>query len=116
MKKGPMTDMLVEELEAMPPQLKAAARFVLEQPTDVALMSMREQARRAGVSHTTMVRLAAWLGLDSYEELRAAYAEALRAPENATGSSDDFVRHRKVAKRGTLSRRPGCRYARRQHS
>ncbi len=97
MKKGPLTDMLMEEFETMPPQLKAAARFVLEQPTDVALMSMREQARRVGVSHTTMVRLATWLGMDSYEELRAAYAQALRSPEYSSGSSDDPVRHRKVA-------------------
>ncbi|WP_245492977.1 MULTISPECIES: MurR/RpiR family transcriptional regulator [unclassified Mesorhizobium] len=98
MKKGPLTDMLVEELETMPPQLKAAARFVLDQPSDVALMSMREQARRVGVSHTTMVRLATWLGLDSYEELRAAYAKALRAPENASVGSDDRVRQRTLAR------------------
>jgi DNA-binding MurR/RpiR family transcriptional regulator len=97
MKKGPLTDMLMEEFETMPPQLQAAARFVLDQPNDVALMSMREQARRIGVSHTTMVRLATWLGLDSYEEVRAAYAQALRSPEYSSGSSDDPVRHRKVA-------------------
>ena len=33
----------------MPAQLQAAARYVLDQPHDVALLSMREQARQAGV-------------------------------------------------------------------
>ncbi|TGT34663.1 MurR/RpiR family transcriptional regulator, partial [Mesorhizobium sp. M8A.F.Ca.ET.167.01.1.1] len=58
-----MAEMLVGGLASMPSQLRTAARFVLEHPADVALMSMREQGRKARVSHTTMVRLAAWLGL-----------------------------------------------------
>lgn len=76
----------------MPPQLQAAARFVLENPKRVALLSMRAQARRVGVSHTTMVRLATWLGLDSYEELRAICARALdAAPDNARSSRADVL-------------------------
>lgn len=62
----------------MPPQLQVAARFVLDHPQDVALMSMREQASQAGVSHSTMMRLARWLGLDGYEDMRSLYARALR--------------------------------------
>lgn len=44
MKKGPLSDLLVERFETMPPQLQRAARFVLDHPQDVALMSMRELA------------------------------------------------------------------------
>ncbi|WP_246750106.1 MurR/RpiR family transcriptional regulator [Mesorhizobium caraganae] len=62
----------------MPPQLRVAARFVLDHPKDVALMSMREQAQQAGVSHSTMMRLARWLGLEGYEDMRSLYARALR--------------------------------------
>ncbi|WP_292371790.1 MurR/RpiR family transcriptional regulator [Mesorhizobium sp.] len=82
MEEARLAEMLVGGLASMPSQLRAAARFVLEHPADVALMSMREQGRKARVSHTTMVRLAAWLGLDSYDDLRAIYARGLRAPEH----------------------------------
>lgn len=78
MGKNPLADLLLEEFDAMPPRLRTAARFVLEHPTEVAWMSMREQGRRAGVSHSTMIRLAAWLGLDSYDDLRAICAQAWR--------------------------------------
>jgi DNA-binding MurR/RpiR family transcriptional regulator len=80
MKEGPLTQLLVERFDAMPSQLRLAARFVLDHPQDVALISMREQAQRAGVSHSTMMRLARWLGLGGYEDMRALYAQALREP------------------------------------
>lgn len=80
MEKGPLAEQLVERYEAMPPQLRVAARFVLDHPKDVALMSMREQAHQAGVSHSTMMRLARWLGLDGYEDMRSLYAKAMREP------------------------------------
>jgi DNA-binding MurR/RpiR family transcriptional regulator len=89
MEKGPLAALLEAEFETMPLQLQAAARFVLDHPTDVALMSMREQGRRVGVSHTTMARVAAWLGLDSYEQLRAIYAQALRTPDGPWHNSGD---------------------------
>ena len=45
---------LLEEITAgfddLPPQLKEAARWVIDHPADVALLSMREQARRAGIA------------------------------------------------------------------
>jgi DNA-binding MurR/RpiR family transcriptional regulator len=88
MEKGPLAALLEAEFETMPLQLQAAARFVLDHPTDVALMSMREQGRRVGVSHTTMARLATWLGLDSYEQLRAIYAQALRTPDGPWHNCD----------------------------
>ena len=85
-----MADLLIERFEAMPPQLQIAARFVLDHPQDVALISMREQAQRAGVSHTTMMRLARWLGLDGYEEVRDLYSKALR--EKSSSSTQPAVR------------------------
>ncbi|WP_246804434.1 MurR/RpiR family transcriptional regulator [Mesorhizobium mediterraneum] len=41
-------------------------------------MSMREQAHQTGVLHSTMMRLARWLGLEGYEDMRSLYARALR--------------------------------------
>ncbi|WP_274425125.1 MurR/RpiR family transcriptional regulator [Chelativorans sp. YIM 93263] len=80
MKQGPLAELLIERYESMPRQLQMASRYVLDHPDDVALMSMREQANRAGVSHSTMMRLARTLGLKSYEDIRALYARELRNP------------------------------------
>ncbi|WP_020698764.1 MurR/RpiR family transcriptional regulator [Reyranella massiliensis] len=79
MTAGPLNATIVEAFETMPPQLQAAARYVLDKPDDVALLSMREQARRAGVPAATMTRLAKRLGLEGYDEVRALYAGAVRA-------------------------------------
>ena len=54
-----LSDRIAQAFASLPPQLQAAASFVLEHPDDVALLSMREQARRAGVPPVTMTRLAA---------------------------------------------------------
>lgn len=79
MMTGPLTKPIVEGFEALSPQLQTAARYVLDRPDDVALLSMREQARRAGVAPATMTRLAKRLGLEGYDEVRALYAGAVRA-------------------------------------
>jgi DNA-binding MurR/RpiR family transcriptional regulator len=66
------------EFDAMAPQMQTASRFILEHPSEVALLSMREQARRAGVLPATMTRLAQRLGFSGYDELKAVYADAVR--------------------------------------
>ena len=78
MEGGPLTRPIVEAFDALSPQLQTAARYVLACPDDVALLSMREQARRAGVPPATMTRLAKRLGLEGYDEVRALYAGAVR--------------------------------------
>jgi DNA-binding MurR/RpiR family transcriptional regulator len=78
MEQGPLSDRIVEEFETMSGQLQRAARYVLDHPNDVALMSMREQARHAGVQPATMTRLAKHLGLGGYEEMRDSYAAIIR--------------------------------------
>lgn len=79
MDPAPLSQRIAAAYDRMPPQLKAAARYVLERPNDVALLSMREQARQAGVPPATMTRLAKRLGLDGYDAVRGLYAEAVRA-------------------------------------
>jgi len=79
MDRGPLAERIIQEFDAMPAQLQSAARYMLERPSDVALLSMREQARRAGVKPATMMRLAKRLGLSGYEAARSLYAEAIRA-------------------------------------
>lgn len=76
--RGPLNASIVEAFDVLPPQLQTAARYVLDRPGDVALLSMREQARRAGVPPATMTRLAKRLGLDGYDSVRELYAGAVR--------------------------------------
>lgn len=76
-----ISDRIAKAMDAMPEQLRSAARYVLENPRDVALLSMREQARRAGLQPATMTRFAKRLGLDGYEAVRELHAEAIRSGE-----------------------------------
>ena len=78
MQTGPLADTIVQAFNTMSEQLQAAARYILNQPRDVALLSMREQARHAGVQPATMTRLAKHLGLGGYEDIRQQYADAMR--------------------------------------
>lgn len=78
MQTGPLADQIVQAFDTLSEQLQAAARYVLNQPREVALLSMREQARQAGVQPATMTRLAKHLGLTGYEDIRQAYADAMR--------------------------------------
>jgi DNA-binding MurR/RpiR family transcriptional regulator len=78
MDRGPLTEQIIETFDHMPAQLQAGARYVLDRPRDVALLSMREQARQAGVQPATMTRLAKRLGMDGYDDVRELYAAAVR--------------------------------------
>ncbi len=69
---------LATRFATLPEQLQVAARWIADHPQDVALLSMRDQARRAGVQPATMTRLAKALGYDGYDALRAQHAEVLR--------------------------------------
>src|SRR6267154_6347729 len=78
MDHGPLTEQIIKAFDTMSGQLQAGARYVLERPRDVALLSMREQARQAGVQPATMTRLAKRLGMDGYDDVRELYAAAVR--------------------------------------
>ena len=60
------------------PRLRQAARYVLDRPDDVALISMRRVAARAGVHPATMVRLAQALAFSGYAALREPFRQHLR--------------------------------------
>lgn len=67
-------DKLIEaEFEMLPRVLQQAARFVIGNPNEVALESMRSVARKAGVQPAAMLRLARQLGFDSYDAYREHY-------------------------------------------
>lgn len=59
------------------PQLKKCATYVLEHPSEVATLSMREVATRAGVPPSTMTRLARAVGFSAYNEFRDLYRDSI---------------------------------------
>ncbi len=81
--------------EALSPQLREAARWVIDHPDDVALLSTREQARRAGVTAATMTRLAQRLGMPGYEDVRRLFADAVRRrPDSYRGRAEQLLARR----------------------
>lgn len=62
--------LLEERFDALSPQMRKAARYLVERPADAALYSMRQVAQRAGVPPGTLLRLASALGFPSYVALR----------------------------------------------
>ncbi|MFI5399578.1 MAG: MurR/RpiR family transcriptional regulator [SAR324 cluster bacterium] len=78
MSNAPLHARLLAVFDEMPKQLQAAARWTLDHPQDVALLTVRQQSKRAGVVPATMTRLAQRLGFDGYDAVRSLYAESLR--------------------------------------
>ncbi|MFN3295437.1 MurR/RpiR family transcriptional regulator [Caldimonas sp.] len=78
---------LVERhFEALSPELRRAARWIVRHGTSLGLQSMRASARQAGVSAATMTRLARQLGLPGFEALREPFRRALaRQAEDPVG-------------------------------
>jgi DNA-binding MurR/RpiR family transcriptional regulator len=90
-----LNERLLAIFDALPSRLKAAAKWIIDNPDEVALLSMREQARRAGISPTTFMRLAQRLDFASYEDIRQAYGEQLRQrPGSFQGRAEELVDYR----------------------
>ena len=70
---------LAAGFEHMSPQLRKAAQYVLDNPREVGLCSIREIAAGAGVKPNTLVRMARALGYEGYEDFRRPFRESLRA-------------------------------------
>jgi DNA-binding MurR/RpiR family transcriptional regulator len=66
------------EFDTLPRELQRAARWVADNPADVCVLSMREQARRADVVPPTLARLAQAVGFASYAQLRDDFRAHLR--------------------------------------
>ncbi|MER9052328.1 MurR/RpiR family transcriptional regulator [Mesorhizobium sp. M0923] len=91
MDQGPLRQIIIKAFDGMSKQVQNAARFVLDRPCDVALLSMREQARQAGVQPATMTRLAKHLGLRGFDDIRNMYAQTLRGAGAAVRAGEQVV-------------------------
>jgi DNA-binding MurR/RpiR family transcriptional regulator len=88
---------LKSDFETLSSRFQDAARWIIDHPADVALLTTREQARRAGVSAATMTRLAQRFGLDGYDDVRKLYADAVRRrPDGFQGRAQELLHRRDV--------------------
>jgi DNA-binding MurR/RpiR family transcriptional regulator len=103
-------ELIEERYPSLSPQLREAARFVLNHPEEIALASMRTVAAKARVHPKSMLRLARELGFDGYGAFRDRFqawlvergasswtgrAKRLRADRPGPGASpllDDMLR------------------------
>ncbi len=69
---------LTDEWEALTPEAQKAARYVLENPNDVGVSTVREIAEAAKVKPNTFVRMARQVGFEGYEDFRAPFRDAIR--------------------------------------
>jgi DNA-binding MurR/RpiR family transcriptional regulator len=77
---------LKQQFDTFPRQERAAASFILDNPHEVAVMSMRDLSRLANVPPSTMTRLAKRVGMAGYDELREVFIDSLRGHNSAYGS------------------------------
>lgn len=86
-------DRLAQKLTELTPEARKAATYVLENPNDVGVSTVREIAEAANVKPNTFVRMARQVGFEGYEDFRTPFREAIRSggadfPERARWLQD----------------------------
>ncbi|MEM6388471.1 MAG: MurR/RpiR family transcriptional regulator [Pseudomonadota bacterium] len=69
---------LAHELTDLTPEARKAATYVLENPNEVGVSTVREIAEAANVKPNTFVRMARQVGFDGYEDFRVPFRDAIR--------------------------------------
>lgn len=69
---------LAGELPALTPEARKAATYVLENPRDVGVSTVREIAEAANVKPNTVVRMARQVGFEGYDDFREPFRDAIR--------------------------------------
>ncbi len=97
---GFVLDSLSGQLPEFTPELKKAAIYVLENPHDVGISSIREIAKCANVKPNTFVRMARQVGFEGYEDFRQPFRDAIR--QGSSGFPDRVRWLQDMRERGRL--------------
>jgi DNA-binding MurR/RpiR family transcriptional regulator len=89
--------LIVESFSDLTPELQKAAKFILENPEEVGLNSMRTVAKEADVKPATVSRLSKTLGFEEYERFREPFRQRLRKIEPTYASGVEDVQRRGAA-------------------
>ncbi len=65
------------EIETLPRQMQAAAKYIIDHPADFGLDPIRVTAAKTGVSSNVLVRLAHRFGFDGFEAFRHPFRQTL---------------------------------------
>jgi DNA-binding MurR/RpiR family transcriptional regulator len=79
MKARGLSDRIMARLPEMTPQVALGARFIVDHPDSMVVLSMREIAGRVGVAPATLLRLARLLGYEDWSGFRDLYVEHFRS-------------------------------------
>lgn len=71
-------EQLASELPSLSPEARKAATYVLENPLDVGVSTVREIAKSANVKPNTLVRMARAVGFEGYDDFREPFRDAIR--------------------------------------
>lgn len=82
------TAALKDGISQFSPQMKTAAKYVVDHPSAFGLDSIRETARKSKVSTYTLVNMAKTMGFPTYEALRKPYRHALTSAINPEAAPD----------------------------
>jgi DNA-binding MurR/RpiR family transcriptional regulator len=88
----------------MSPLFQKVARFILKEPSKIALYPIRQIAEMAGVSTSTVIRFVTLLEYDSYQSFRDAMREDLSSPSVSRYGVDanQLLKYRTGDSRGEL--------------
>ena len=70
---------LAIQLDSLTPQMRKAATYVLDNPTDVSISSINEIAKAAQVKPNTLVRMARSCGFSGYDDFREPFRNEVRS-------------------------------------
>ncbi|MEM9124550.1 MAG: MurR/RpiR family transcriptional regulator [Pseudomonadota bacterium] len=68
---------LHNQIDQMPAQMQAAAKYIIDHPGDFGIEPVRVTASKIGVSSNVLVRLAHRMGFDGFEAFRKPFRHAL---------------------------------------
>ncbi len=71
----PILAALSASLDELSPQVRQAASYVLDNPGEIAVTSMRGMAEAAEVKPNTLVRMARAVGFDGYDDFREPFRQ-----------------------------------------
>ena len=100
--KTKITGMLKERMLTFSPQMRMAAKYIIDHQSDFGLDPIRETARKASVSTYTLVNISKNLGFSGFEEFRKPFRHALTASSQLQEDPEWFEDVRQQSKLGQV--------------
>ncbi|WP_298932214.1 MurR/RpiR family transcriptional regulator [uncultured Ruegeria sp.] len=89
-----LVKLLRRDIDQFPPQLQAAAKYIIDHPADFGIDPIRVTAEKIGASSNVLVRLAQRLGFDGFDALRQPFRQALVTDKEDSLQQDWLARMR----------------------